>query len=139
MQRRHLILGVVLVLGAGAALGIRSMWPVINDVTTGETPAYPNLQPQRFGADAASVFAAALASAKAIDLEITASDATKGEIRGVAKTRIMRFKDDVTITVTRAGDRAVVNIRSASRLGQSDFGVNAKRIELLQAEIASRL
>lgn len=115
------------------------MWPVINDVTTGETPAYPHLQPQRFGADAASVFAAALSSAKAIGLEITASDAASGEIRGVATTRILRFKDDVTITVTREGDSTVVKIRSASRLGKSDFGVNAARIERLQTEIASRL
>lgn len=115
------------------------MWPVINDVATGQTPAYPNLQPQTFSAGVEAAYAAALASAKAIGLEITSSDPARGEIRGVATTRIMRFKDDVTLTVTREGDRAVVNIRSASRLGQSDFGVNAKRIERLQAEIASRL
>lgn len=115
------------------------MWPVINDVATGQTPAYPNLQPQSFAASAEAVFDTALASAKAIGLEITSSDLARGEIRGVATTRLLRFKDDVTITVTREGDRTVVNIRSASRLGQSDFGVNAKRIERLQAEIASRL
>ncbi|MCM2317461.1 MAG: DUF1499 domain-containing protein [Thermoanaerobaculia bacterium] len=115
------------------------MWPVINDVTTGKTPAYPNLQPQSFQASAEAVYAAALASAKAIGLEITSSDPARGEIRGVATTRVLRFKDDVTITVAREGDRTVVSIRSASRIGQSDFGVNAKRIERLQAVIASRL
>lgn len=115
------------------------MWPVINDVATGETPAYPNLQPQSFAASAEAVYAAALASAKAIGLEIASADESRGEIRGVATTRIMRFKDDVTITVTREGERTIVSIRSASRLGHSDFGVNAKRIERLQAEIASRL
>ena len=139
MKRPRLIVGSLIVLLVVAALTIRSMWPVINDVATGQTPEYPRLQPQSFAADEATVFAAALASAKAIGLEITAADVATGEIRGVATTRIMRFKDDVTITVTREGDRTVVNIRSASRLGKSDFGVNAKRIERLQGEIASRL
>ncbi len=115
------------------------MWPIINDVTTGATPAYPKLRPQSFAAGQDAVFAAALESAKAIGLTISASDPGRGEIRGVATTRVMRFKDDVTITVSRQGEATMVNIRSASRVGHSDFGVNAKRIERLQAEIASRL
>ena len=139
MHRPLLVLGMVLVAVAAIALTARSMFPVINDVETGKTPGYPHLQPQSFTAGEAKVFAAVLASAKTIGLEITSADEAKGEIRGVATTRIMRFKDDVTMTITREGDRAVVNIRSASRLGQSDFGVNAKRIARFQAEIASRL
>jgi len=115
------------------------MWPLINDVKTGQTPEYPKLQPQRFGADVPAVYTAALEAAKAIGLEIISSDEAKGEIRGVATTRVLRFKDDVTITISREGDATVVNIRSASRVGKGDFGANARRIEKLQAEIASRL
>lgn len=115
------------------------MWPLINDVKTGQTPEYPQLQPQRFSVGFDAVYTAALEAAKAIGLEIISSDPAIGEIRGVATTRILRFKDDVTITISREGDATVVNIRSASRVGKGDFGANARRIEKLQAEIASRL
>lgn len=139
VTRPRLVLSLLLVLLAGAALTSACMWPLINDVKTGQTPEYPKLQPQRFSAGADTVYAAALEAAKAIGLEIIASDAEIGEIRGVATTRILRFKDDVTITISREGDATVVNIRSASRVGKGDFGANARRIEKLQAEIASRL
>lgn len=139
VTRPRLVLGSLLLLLAVAALTSACMWPLINDVTTGQTPEYPELQPQRFGADLAAVYAASLEAAKAIGLEIISADEAKGEIRGVATTRILRFKDDVTITISREGDATVVNIRSASRIGRGDFGANARRIGKLQAEIASRL
>ena len=139
MTRPRLVLSLLLVLLAAAALTSACMWPLINDVKTGQTPEYPNLQPQRFSAGTDAVYAAALEAAKAIGLEIISSDPAIGEIRGVATTRVLRFKDDVTITISREGDATVVNIRSASRVGKGDFGANARRIEKLQAEIASRL
>jgi len=139
VTKPRLALGLLLVLLAVAALTSACMWPLINDVKTGQTPQYPKLQPQRFSAGSDTVYAAALAAAKAIGLEIIAADEAKGEIRGIATTRILRFKDDVTITISREGNATVVNIRSASRVGKGDFGANARRIEKLQAEIASRL
>lgn len=43
------------------------------------------------------------------------------------KTAIFRFVDDVEFWF--AADQPVIDIRSASRVGRSDFGVNRKRIE----------
>lgn len=139
MTKPRLVLGSLFALVFVAALTSACMWPLINDVKTGQTLEYPKLQPQRLGADLPAVYGAALEAAKAIGLEIISSDPATGEIRGVATTRILRFKDDVTITISREGDATVVNIRSASRVGKGDFGANARRIEKLQAEIASRL
>lgn len=48
-------------------------------------------------------------------------------------TAIMRFVDDVELYVDSTNQ--VVHVRSASRLGQKDFGVNRKRVE----EIRKRL
>jgi uncharacterized protein (DUF1499 family) len=46
-------------------------------------------------------------------------------------SRIFRFVDDVEFL---ADDRArVIHVRSASRLGSSDLGVNRKRIELIRS------
>ena len=47
------------------------------------------------------------------------------------------FKDDVIITVAAGADGkgSVVNIRSVSRLGVSDLGVNAARVRALMADL----
>jgi uncharacterized protein (DUF1499 family) len=126
------LIGALLVLRVGLAL----VWPTINDVSTGATPEYPDLQPQRFSRPADQIFAAALATARDMDLEITSQSPEKGEIRAVATTRIWRFKDDMTISVARDG---VVNIRSKSRVGKGDLGANARRIRDFQASLARRL
>jgi uncharacterized protein (DUF1499 family) len=133
---------ILIVAGAivGALIALRVtaafIWPTINDVTTGATPEYPALQPQRFSKPADQVFAAALATAREMELEITAQSPEKGEIQAVATTRVFRFKDDVTITVGRDGQ---VNVHSRSRIGKGDLGANARRIREFQANLAKRL
>lgn len=48
-------------------------------------------------------------------------------------TRLMGFVDDVEFFID---DRAkVIHVRSASRLGKSDLGVNRKRIETIRAKL----
>jgi uncharacterized protein (DUF1499 family) len=126
------IVGTLVVLRIGLAF----VWPTINDVRTGATPEYPDLQPQRFSKPADQIFAAALAAAREMDLEITSQSPEKGEIQAVATTRILRFKDDVTISVTRDG---LVNVRSKSRIGKGDLGTNARRIRDFQAALDRRL
>ncbi len=115
------------------------MWPLINDVTTGATPQYPEIQPQRFSTSREKVFDAALGAAKESGIGITSADRNNGEIHGVATTRLLRFKDDVTISIARDGNETIVNIRSTSRVGKGDFGANARRIRRLQSLIASRI
>lgn len=48
------------------------------------------------------------------------------------KSALMGFVDDVEFYVDEVAQ--VVQIRSASRLGKSDLGVNRKRIEMIRAE-----
>ena len=76
----------------------------INDVTTGATPLYPDVQPQRFAKPATAVFDAASAVAHAEGWDVTQEDRTAGTIQAVATTNLMRFKDDVMITIAAAGD-----------------------------------
>ena len=52
------------------------------------------------------------------------------------KSALLGYVDDVELLLD---DKArLVHVRSASRLGRSDFGVNRKRIEELRALIGSR-
>jgi uncharacterized protein (DUF1499 family) len=46
-------------------------------------------------------------------------------------TRWLKFTDDVEFSLDEAA--SVIHVRSASRLGQKDFGVNRARVEALRA------
>ena len=129
------IVGALIVLRVGLAF----IWPTINDVTTGATPQYADIQPQRFSKPADQVFAAALATARDMGFEITMQSPERGQIEAVATTPVFRFKDDVTIAVGRFGQGAIVNVRSRSRIGKGDLGANARRIREFQSRLASRL
>ncbi|MFA5180915.1 MAG: DUF1499 domain-containing protein [Syntrophales bacterium] len=56
--------------------------------------------------------------------------ATPDYIHAEFTSRIFRFVDDVEFVF--AGDDNNIQIRSASRLGYSDFGVNRKRVETIR-------
>jgi uncharacterized protein (DUF1499 family) len=58
-----------------------------------------------------------------------------GRIEAVARTPIMGFREDVSIRVTPDGDGSRVDIRSASRYFESDFGSNAARVSKLIDDI----
>lgn len=49
------------------------------------------------------------------------------------RTKLMRFVDDVEFTYD--GKAGVIHVRSSSRLGRRDFGVNRARVEALRARI----
>lgn len=50
------------------------------------------------------------------------------------RTRLLRYVDDVELYF----DGRVLQVRSCSRLGRRDFGVNRKRVEKLRALIEAR-
>jgi uncharacterized protein DUF1499 len=54
-----------------------------------------------------------------------------GRIEAVARTPIMGFREDVSIRVTPDGEDSRVDIRSASRYFDNDFGSNAARVRKL--------
>src|SRR3990172_8791174 len=97
LKRAGIVLAILVVARVAAAF----VWPTINDVQTGATPQYADLQPQRFTDRQDRVFTAALETAEALGWEVTSQNPDAGEIRAVATTRVFRFKDDVTVTVGR--------------------------------------
>jgi uncharacterized protein (DUF1499 family) len=141
MKANKVIAGVIVavILLAMSPFALRLIWPNINDVRTGETPEYPDVQPQRFNQPFDKVFDAALATAQAMGWEIRETDREQGVIEAVATTRLFKFKDDVTVTITRDAEATVVNVRSKSRVGKGDLGTNARRIRAFQTELAKRL
>jgi uncharacterized protein (DUF1499 family) len=74
-------------------------------------------------------FDRALATARAMGWEIIASDPTAGRIEATDTTLWFGFKDDVVVRVEAAPGGSRVDVRSLSRVGLSDVGTNAARIE----------
>jgi uncharacterized protein (DUF1499 family) len=103
------------------------------------TREYPDLQPQRFNQPFDKVFDAALSATRAMGWDLREANRDQGVIEAIAATRILKSKDDVTLTLTREGGDVVVNVRSKSRWGKSDFGMNARRIRAVQAQLANNL
>jgi uncharacterized protein (DUF1499 family) len=94
-----------------------------------QSTAYPDIVPLEVAMDADKAFAAALAVANAMPgWTIVASDPLARRIEASESSRWFRFTDDMVIRVTAVGPGARVDMRSLSRQGRSDFGVNATRI-----------
>ena len=58
-----------------------------------------------------------------------------GRVEAVARGRILRFSEDITIRVRPRVDGSRIDIRSASRLGSHDLGANAARVAAFAGEI----
>lgn len=58
---------------------------------------------------------------------------TENYIYAEFKSKLMGFVDDVEFLL--APEAKVIHVRSASRLGESDLGVNRKRIETIRAKL----
>ena len=50
--------------------------------------------------------------------------------------KVVIFKDDLNIQIKKQTSRSVLYIRSASREGAYDFGVNARRINIFMKKLA---
>ncbi len=90
--------------------------------------AYPDLATFRTDLYPAIVFDHALASAENLGWEIVAAEADEGRIEATDTTFWFGFKDDIVIRIQAVGDGSQLDIRSKSRVGQSDVGANAARI-----------
>jgi hypothetical protein len=101
-----------------------------------QAEAYPQIKSLVMEGQApTAVYAKALATAKQLGLRIVTEDAATGRIEGVAESFWFGFKDDVVIAVSASGTGSKVDARSVSRVGISDLGANAKRIEGILAGI----
>ena len=62
-------------------------------------------------------------------LEVINVSESLGVVEATDTTFWFGFKDDVVVRVRSEADRSIIDVRSVSRVGQSDLGVNAERIK----------
>lgn len=98
---------------------------------------YPNLVPLTLSMTPDQAYDRALALVQDKGWEIVTADRSAGRIEATDTTRFFGFKDDVVIRITPWGSGARVDLRSVSRVGRSDVGTNARRIEDFMEDLES--
>lgn len=96
---------------------------------------YPDLGPLLLDRPFDQVFNQAVALVRQRGWIIASASASAGRIEAISTTPMMGFKDDVAIRIQAEGNRTRVDMRSASRVGKSDLGVNAARIRAFMADL----
>ena len=90
---------------------------------------YPNIAPVIIERSPAGVLGSARVLAEQRGWKIANVDPAAGTLEATAFSGYMRFPDDVIVQVTPIADGSTrVDMRSVSRVGESDAGSNAKRI-----------
>lgn len=115
-----------------AALDPESRWKAIH------REAYGDLRGLRLGVSPAEAMRRAEAVVRARGWQVARVDRQAGIVEATATTLFFRFKDDVVVRVrpdpARRGG-SIVDMRSISRVGGSDIGVNAARIREFLADL----
>jgi uncharacterized protein (DUF1499 family) len=98
--------------------------------------AYPDIVPLTLPLAPPAAFARALEAARAMGWEIVAATPDKLRIEATDTTLLFGFKDDVVVRIAPQGSGSVVDVRSLSRVGGSDFGTNANRVRAYLKRLA---
>ena len=97
---------------------------------------YGDLRTVRVTTPPAETVRRAAALARDRGWEIALVDEAGGRIEATETSRFFRFKDDVVVRVRPApGGGSLVDMRSISRVGGSDVGMNAKRVRSFLADL----
>jgi uncharacterized protein (DUF1499 family) len=94
---------------------------------------YADIAPLAYTGDGAAAFARAVAIVKAMP-GTTVVEERPGYLYAQCQTRWLKFVDDLELALDETA--RVIHVRSASRLGEGDMGVNRKRVEAIRAAMA---
>jgi len=90
--------------------------------------AYPDVQSLQLAREPEVVLPIAVELVKQRGWRLIATNVERGRVEAVDQSRWFGFEDDIVIRVRAENTGSRVDMRSSSRLGKSDLGVNAARI-----------
>ncbi|MFT6735983.1 MAG: hypothetical protein ACJA0G_000102 [Kangiellaceae bacterium] len=102
------------------------------DIGELQKKAYPYINTITVSSNIQTAFNKAVDAAEDLGWVIVNKNKTKGIIEATQTTTLWQFKDDIVIRVrsnAQTPDITDIDLRSVSRIGQSDLGANAKRIK----------
>ena len=105
-----------------------------------QAEAYPQIEPIVTDAEPLLAYNAALGAARSMGWRIATESENSLMFEGTAETFWFGFKDDVVVRVTETENGgARIDARSVSRVGMSDLGANAARLESFSREVRDSL
>ena len=99
--------------------------------------AYPDIKSIILPISAGTAFDRALITAHSMGWHIAAADPATGRIEATASTFWFGFRDDIVLRITPVPGGSKIDMRSESRVGLSDMGMNAARIRSFLHTMAS--
>ncbi|GHB44055.1 hypothetical protein GCM10007094_36600 [Pseudovibrio japonicus] len=136
-------------------------YPLINDITTDtqnppmywaapvatnyggaavaqqQRQSYPDIVPLHLSTPPDTTYNIALSLIRSRGWQILGQRPEVGEVEAVAYSRLFGFADDIVIRITPDGTGSILDMRSRSRVGEGDLGVNAARIEAFLDDMRS--
>ena len=109
------------------------------DVTKQQLEAYPEIKTQLLPQSINEVYIAAERAIDALGWERVTEGALPNTLEATDTTTWFGFKDDVVVRLTAQNDDTLVDVRSKSRVGKSDLGKNAQRINAFLLELRNQL
>ena len=110
----------------------------VNDVTTGRTPEYPELQPRVYRRSMEDVITAAVETCEGLGWRVVTED--RVDWRVYAEVPVPpAFTDDFDVRFSDTEEGVLVMVRSRARVGRGDLGFNAGHVRSFQREMDRRL
>ncbi|MFT6255249.1 MAG: hypothetical protein ACJATV_001507 [Granulosicoccus sp.] len=108
--------------------------------------AYPHIKPVIIGQEPQVVMVSVMAAVNKLGWQLHGNDSDVGStsdalvVEAYIKTPLLGFVDDVVVRITpEESGTSRIDVRSVSRIGVSDLGVNAKRIHLFLNVLSRQL
>jgi uncharacterized protein (DUF1499 family) len=109
------------------------------DIAAQQQKAYPDLRPLLLNIPPMEAFQKALEAAGEMGWQIVDANQEQGRIEATDMTLWFGFEDDIVVRVTPNDHGSRIDVRSVSRVGKSDVGKNASRIQEYLAKIRKAL
>ncbi|NCN39887.1 DUF1499 domain-containing protein [bacterium] len=101
---------------------------------------HPEVKPLKINLPRETVFDGAVEVARETErLEVISLNKESFEIEAVTTSSFFKFKDDVLVKILADGGSSIVHMRAKARLGKSDLGANAKRIQNFLNQLEKKL
>jgi hypothetical protein len=105
------------------------------EVAAEQKKAYPDLVTMLSKLPPDALFARARKAAQDFGWQIADASDSQWRIEAVDTTLLYGFKDDIVVRIRSDANGSRLDVRSASRVGHSDLGVNAARIRKFLARL----
>ncbi|MBU3023875.1 DUF1499 domain-containing protein [Aestuariibacter sp. A3R04] len=109
------------------------------EVTKQQLTAYPEIKTQQFPQPIQDIFSAAEKTVDSLGWKRLSEGALPNTLEATDTTFWFGFKDDIVVRLTSENNVTMVDVRSKSRVGKSDLGKNAERINLFFSTLREQL